>query len=68
MGRAIDMENRIDNIKIRIDKIDAALEKVINVVDEMQKSKLKKTSPVDIEDAKKQYKGSVSKKSAKAKV
>ena len=47
MGRAIDMENRIDNIKIRIDKIDAALEKVINVVDEMQKSKLKKTSQVD---------------------
>jgi len=36
MGRAIDMEKDIDKLKVQVDRIDAALAKVIDVVDSMQ--------------------------------
>ena len=55
MGRAIDMENLIDRINDRLDRVEPALEKVINWISE-QESK---------DDKKKQYNSKVSKKSAK---
>ena len=74
MGRAIDMEGDIDTLKSRLNKIDAALEKVINVVDELQ-TKGTSTKPVDLvedvgekNDSKKQHKGKTNKESAKESV
>ena len=36
MGRAIDMEKDIDKLKVQVERIDAALAKVIDVVDSME--------------------------------
>ena len=49
MGRAIDMEKDIDKLKIQVDRIDAALAKVIDVVDSMQE-KGQRTTHVDLVD------------------
>ena len=52
MGRAIDMENDIGKLRIQVDRIDAALAKVIDVVDSMQE-KGQRTTHVDlVEDVK----------------
>ena len=52
MGRAIDMEKDIDKLKLQVDRIDAALAKVIDVVDSMQE-KGQRTTHVDlVEDVK----------------
>lgn len=56
MGRAIDMENDIQKINQRLDRVEPALEKVINWIAE-QESK---------DDNKKQYKSTTTKKSTKA--
>jgi len=56
MGRAIDMENNIQKINQRIERIEPALEKVINWIAE-QESKV---------DNKKQRKSETVKKSTKA--
>ena len=47
MGRAIDMEKDIDKIKSQVERIDAALAKVIDVVDSMQE-KGQRTTHVDL--------------------
>ena len=47
MGRAIDMENDIQKMKVQVDRIDAALAKVIDVVDSMQE-KGQRTTHVDL--------------------
>ena len=47
MGRAIDMEKDIDKLKVQVDRIDAALAKVINVVDSME-DKGQRTTHVDL--------------------
>jgi len=47
MGRAIDMEKDIDKLKLQVDRIDAALAKVINVVDSME-DKGQRTTHVDL--------------------
>ena len=47
MGRAIDMEKDIDRMKVKVDRIDAALAKVIDVVDSMQ-DKGQRTTHVDL--------------------
>ena len=47
MGRAIDMEKDIDKMKVQVDRIDAALAKVIDVVDSMQ-DKGQRTTHVDL--------------------
>ena len=47
MGRAIDMENGIQKMKVQVDRIDAALAKVIDVVDSMQE-KGQRTTHVDL--------------------
>ena len=52
MGRAIDMEKDIDKLKAQVDRIDAALAKVIDVLDSME-DKGHRTTHVDlIEDVK----------------
>tara|TARA_R110000824_G_scaffold275698_1_gene464335 strand:+ start:1432 stop:1665 length:234 start_codon:yes stop_codon:yes gene_type:complete len=52
MGRAIDMEKDIYKMKVQVDRIDAALAKVIDVVDSMQ-DKGQRTTHVDlVEDVK----------------
>ena len=52
MGRAIDMENDIQKLRIQVDRIDAALAKVIDVLDSME-DKGQRTTHVDlIEDVK----------------
>ena len=52
MGRAIDMEKDIDKLKLQVERIDAALAKVIDVVDSMQE-KGQRTTHVDlVEDVK----------------
>ena len=56
MGRAIDMENDIQKINAKLDRIEPALEKVINWIAE-QESK---------DDSPKQHKSTAVKKSAKA--
>mgnify|MGYP003116241364 CR=1 FL=1 len=56
MGRAIDMENDIQKMKQRIERIEPALEKVINWIEE-QEAKV---------DNKKQRKSETVKKSTKA--
>lgn len=56
MGRAIDMENDIQKINAKLDRIEPALEKVINWIAE-QESK---------DDSPKQRKSTTVKKSAKA--
>ena len=47
MGRAIDMEKDIDNLKIQVSWIDKALAKVIDVIDSMQE-KGQRTTHVDL--------------------
>ena len=47
MGRAIDMEKDIYKMKVQVDRIDAALAKVIDVVDSMQE-KGQRTTHVDL--------------------
>ena len=49
MGRAFDMEKDIDKLKLQVDRIDAALAKVIDVVDSMQE-KGQRTTHVDLVD------------------
>ena len=49
MGRAIDMEKDIDKLKAQVDRIDAALAKVIDVVDSME-DKGQRTTHVDLVD------------------
>jgi hypothetical protein len=56
MGRAIDMENDIQKINQKIDRIEPALEKVINWIAEQEKKG----------DNTKQHKSSTVKKSTKA--
>ena len=56
MGRAIDMENDIQKINQKIDRIEPALEKVINWIAEQEKKS----------DNTKQHKSSTVKKSTKA--
>jgi hypothetical protein len=45
MGRAIDMENRLDSISVRVKNVEDALAKVIETVDSMQE-KATTTKPV----------------------
>ena len=47
MGRAIDMEKDIGKLRVQVDRIDAALAKVIDVVDSMQE-KGQRTTHVDL--------------------
>ena len=47
MGRAIDMEKDIDKLKAQVERIDAALAKVIDVVDSME-DKGQRTTHVDL--------------------
>ncbi len=47
MGRAIDMEKDIDSLKLQVERIDAALAKVIDVIDSMQE-KGQRTTHVDL--------------------
>ena len=49
MGRAIDMEKDIDKLKIQVDRIEAALEKVIDVIDSME-DKGQRTTHIDLVD------------------
>ena len=55
MGRAIDMENDIQKLSQRLERIEPALEKVINWIAEQE----------DKDDKKKQYKSTTTKKSTK---
>ena len=56
MGRAIDMEHDIDKINAKIDRIEPALEKVINWIEEQENK----------DDSPKQRKSATVKKSTKA--
>ena len=47
MGRAIDMEKDIDKLKMKVDRIDSALAKVIDVVDSIL-DKGQRTTHVDL--------------------
>tara|TARA_R100000700_G_scaffold41208_1_gene60505 strand:- start:503 stop:748 length:246 start_codon:yes stop_codon:yes gene_type:complete len=47
MGRAIDMENDIHKLKERVNRIDAAVSKIINVVEELQSKSVKVTTKND---------------------
>ena len=47
MGRAIDMEKDIDKLKSQVDRMDAALAKVIDVIDSME-DKGQRTTHVDL--------------------
>ena len=49
MGRAITMENEIEKLQVQINRIDAALAKVIDVVDSME-NKGQRTTHVDLVD------------------
>ena len=49
MGRAIDMEKDIDKLKMQVDRIEAALEKVIDVIDSME-DKGQRTTHIDLVD------------------
>jgi hypothetical protein len=49
MGRAIDMEKDIDKLKMQVDRMDAALAKVIDVMDSMQ-DKGQRTTHIDLVD------------------
>ena len=51
MGRAIDMENSIDRIDMRLKVIEDALQKVIETVDSMQE-KSSKVEKVNLTDKK----------------
>ena len=55
MGRAIDMENDIQKLNQRLERIEPALEKVINWIAEQE----------DKDDKKKQHKSTATKKSTK---
>jgi hypothetical protein len=47
MGRAIDMEKDINNLKLQVDRIEVALWKVINVIESMEE-KGQRTTHVDL--------------------
>ena len=47
MGRAIDMEKDIDKLRLQVDRMDAALAKVINVIDSME-DKGQRTTHIDL--------------------
>ena len=47
MGRAIDMEKDIDKLKVQVGRIDAALAKVIDVMDSME-DKGQRTTHIDL--------------------
>ena len=47
MGRAIDMQKDIDKLQVQVDRIDAALAKVIDVMDSME-DKGQRTTHVDL--------------------
>ena len=47
MGRAIDMAKDIDKLKLQVDRIDAALAKVIDVIDSME-DKGQRTTHIDL--------------------
>ena len=47
MGRAIDMEKDIDSLKLKVDRIDSALAKVIDVVSSME-DKGQRTTHIDL--------------------
>ena len=47
MGRAIDMEKDIDKLKSQVDRMDAALAKVIDVIDSME-DKGQRTTHIDL--------------------
>ena len=47
MGRAIDMEKDIDNLKLQVDRIESALAKVIDVIDSME-DKGQRTTHIDL--------------------
>ena len=49
MGRAIDMEKDIDKLKSQVKQIDAALAKVIDVIDSMQETG-QRTTHIDLAD------------------
>ena len=49
MGRAIDMGKSIDAIKIRLNKVENALARVIDVVDSMEE-KAQRTTHVNLND------------------
>ena len=49
MGRAIDMEKDIDKLKSQVDRMDAALAKVIDVIDSME-DKGQRTTHIDLVD------------------
>ena len=55
MGRAIDMENQLNGLKVRLERIEPALEKVINWIAEQENK----------DDSPKQHKGKATKKSTK---
>ena len=54
MGRAITMENEIEKLQVQIKRIDAALAKVIDVVDSME-NKGQRTTHVDLADGADKY-------------
>ena len=47
MGRAIDMEKDIDKLKLRVDTLDAAVSRLIDVVESMEE-KGQRTTHVDL--------------------
>ena len=49
MGRAIDMEKDIDKLKLRVDTLDAAVSRLIDVVESMEE-KGQRTTHVDLVD------------------
>tara|TARA_Y100001938_G_C7758139_1_gene267280 strand:- start:28 stop:285 length:258 start_codon:yes stop_codon:yes gene_type:complete len=61
MGRAINMENDLDALTIRVKRIEDALEKVIETIDSMQ-SKSSKVKHVETTKPKKEKKNGVKEK------
>ena len=47
MGRAIDMEKDIDKLKLRVDTLDAAVSRLIDVVESMEE-KGQRTTHIDL--------------------
>ena len=49
MGRAIDMQKDLNKLQVQVDRIDAALAKVIDVMDSME-NKGQRTTHIDLVD------------------
>ena len=49
MGRAIDMEKDIDKLKLRVDTLDAAVSRLIDVVESMEE-KGQRTTHIDLDE------------------